>query len=57
MDAKQAALACKRYFNFTTIIPMHYATFPIIEQNASKFLAEMAGYNVVVPAVGTAMEV
>jgi L-ascorbate metabolism protein UlaG (beta-lactamase superfamily) len=57
MDAKQAALACKRYFNFKTIIPMHYATFPIIEQNASKFLAEMAGDNVVVPAVGTAMEV
>ena len=52
MGAEQAALACKRYFNFRTIIPMHYGTFPIIDQDASKFLEEMKGYNVVVPEIG-----
>ncbi|WP_088346985.1 MULTISPECIES: metal-dependent hydrolase [Rhodomicrobium] len=52
MGAKQAAIACKRYFKFKTIIPVHYATFPIIDQDASKFLAEMEGQNVVVPEVG-----
>jgi L-ascorbate metabolism protein UlaG (beta-lactamase superfamily) len=52
MGAKQAAMACKRYFKFKTIIPIHYGTFPIIDQDPSKFLAEMSGQNVVVPEVG-----
>jgi L-ascorbate metabolism protein UlaG (beta-lactamase superfamily) len=52
MGAKQAAIACKRFFKFKTIIPIHYGTFPIIDQDASKFLAEMEGQNVVVPEVG-----
>jgi L-ascorbate metabolism protein UlaG (beta-lactamase superfamily) len=52
MGAKQAAVACKRFFKFKTIIPIHYGTFPIIDQNPSKFLAEMDGQNVVVPEVG-----
>ncbi len=52
MGAKTAAMACKRYFDFKTIVPIHYGTFPIIDPDASKFEAEMAGHNVVVPAVG-----
>jgi L-ascorbate metabolism protein UlaG (beta-lactamase superfamily) len=52
MGAKQAALACKKYFKFQTVIPMHYGTFPIIDPDASKFLAQMSGQNVVVPEVG-----
>ena len=56
MGAKQAATACKRYFDFRTIVPMHYATFPIIDQDPSKFLAEMAGYNVKVAEVGVPFE-
>jgi len=52
MGAKQAALACKRFFKFKTIVPVHYGTFPMIDQDASKFLAEMGGQNVVVPEVG-----
>ncbi|MGF1621113.1 MAG: metal-dependent hydrolase [Rhodomicrobiaceae bacterium] len=51
MGAKQAAMACKKYFKFGTIIPIHYGTFPIIDPDASKFLAEMDGHNVVVPEV------
>jgi L-ascorbate metabolism protein UlaG (beta-lactamase superfamily) len=57
MGAKQAALACKRFFNFKTIIPMHYGTFPIIDQDPSKFLAEMAGHNVFVATPGQPFEV
>jgi L-ascorbate metabolism protein UlaG (beta-lactamase superfamily) len=52
MGAKQAAMACKRYFKFKTVIPIHYGTFPIIDQDPSKFLAEMSGQNVVVPEAG-----
>ena len=28
MGAKTAAIACKRFFDFRLIVPMHYATFP-----------------------------
>lgn len=57
MGAKQAAMACKRYFKFETIIPIHYGTFPIIDPDASKFLAEMEGENVVVPEVSVPFDV
>lgn len=57
MGAKQAAIACKRYFNFKTIIPIHYGTFPIIDPDASKFLAEMEGHNVVTPEIGAAFDI
>ena len=57
MGAKQAAMACKRYFKFKTIIPIHYGTFPEIDPDASRFLAEMEGHNVVVPEIGAAFDV
>ncbi len=57
MDGPTAALACKRYFDFKTVIPSHYGTFPIIEPDASKFLAEMDGENVTVLEVGGALDV
>ncbi len=43
MGAKKAAVATKRYFNFDTVIPMHYATFPPLDQSADNFIAEMKG--------------
>ena len=43
MGAKKAAVATKRYFNFETVIPMHYATFPPLDQSPDKFIAEMKG--------------
>jgi L-ascorbate metabolism protein UlaG (beta-lactamase superfamily) len=54
MGAKLAALACKRYFKFRRIVPMHYATFPLLDQNADKFIAEMGadGSKVLVPERG-----
>ena len=57
MGAKTAALACKRYFQFETVIPCHYGTFPIIDQTADKFVAEMGGNTVVVPKVAVPFEV
>ncbi len=57
MGAATAALACKRFFSFLTIIPCHYGTFPIIDQTADKFAKEMAGQNVVLPGVGQIVEV
>ncbi|MEM8750124.1 MAG: metal-dependent hydrolase [Pseudomonadota bacterium] len=43
MGGAVAALACKRYFNFETIIPCHYGTFPIIDQTADIFVEAMEG--------------
>ena len=55
--AKSAAYACKKYFKFDTVVPMHYGTFPIIDQTPDKFLAQMEGQKVLVPEVGKPFEV
>lgn len=34
MDMARAAFAARKYFNFTTVIPNHYRTFPLLEQSA-----------------------
>ena len=41
MGGKVAALACQRFFNFETIIPCHFGSFPIIDPDASQFLEAM----------------
>jgi len=56
MGARTAALACKRFFEFETVVPCHYGTFPVIDQTAEKFVAEMAGNRVLVPEVGVPFE-
>jgi len=56
MGAKSAAFACRRFFRFDTIIPCHYGTFPIIDQTADAFVAEMAGHNVVVMEPGGSID-
>ncbi|OLP58446.1 metal-dependent hydrolase [Xaviernesmea oryzae] len=43
MGGAVAALACQRYFGFETVIPCHYASFPIVDQTADKFVAGMEG--------------
>ncbi|MFU0504556.1 metal-dependent hydrolase [Pseudaminobacter sp. NGMCC 1.201702] len=54
MGGAVAALACRRYFKFETVFPCHYATFPLLDQTAEKFVAGMegSGVDVVVPKVG-----
>ncbi|MDH3581136.1 MAG: metal-dependent hydrolase [Hyphomicrobiales bacterium] len=56
MGARTAAMACDKFFKFDTVIPIHYGTFPIIDQTPDKFIAEAKGQNVVVPKVGEAIE-
>jgi L-ascorbate metabolism protein UlaG (beta-lactamase superfamily) len=58
MGAKLAAMACKRFYEFETVIPAHYATFGLLDPNADKFVAEMEGSKtkVLVPERGVAVE-
>ncbi len=58
MGGAVAALACRRFFNFETVIPCHYGTFAIVDQTADKFVAGMEGADstVVVPKVGEPFE-
>ena len=59
MSPKTAALAVKRFLKVETVIPCHYATFPILEPNADKFVAELKGSStkVIVPEKGKAFSV
>jgi len=56
MGAKTAALACQRFFQFELIVPCHYGTFPVLDQTADKFIAEMGGDTVQVPEIGVPFE-
>ena len=51
MDMKGAAYAAKRFFKFKTVIPCHYKTFPILEQDAGDLIAGLPGVDVKTPAV------
>lgn len=51
MDMKRASYAAKTFFNFTTVIPCHYRTFPILEQSAELMKEELQGVNVIEPQV------
>ena len=58
MGARIAALACKRFFDFETVIPCHYATFDLLDASADKFVTEMQGSKtkVIVPDREKAIE-
>ena len=56
MDMKRAAYAAKTFFNFETVIPCHYRTFPLLAQDASELVAELPGVNVIEPEVMTAID-
>jgi L-ascorbate metabolism protein UlaG (beta-lactamase superfamily) len=57
MGGAVAALACQRFFQFETVIPCHYASFPILDQSPEKFVEGMKGSDtkVVVPQIGKAV--
>jgi L-ascorbate metabolism protein UlaG (beta-lactamase superfamily) len=59
MGAKEAALACRRFFRFETVVPCHYGTFGLLDPDPDKFLAEMgsAADTVRVPRIGVPFEV
>ncbi len=47
MGGAVAAFACKRYFNFSTLIPCHYGTFDLLDQTADTFVDAMDAGEVV----------
>ncbi len=51
MDMKATAWAAKKYFSFKTVIPVHYKTFPILEQSADDLIAGLPGVDVKTPEV------
>lgn len=57
MDMKAVAYAAKRYFNFKTVIPGHYRTFPLLEQSAQELIEKLPGVKVIEPQVMQAIEV
>jgi L-ascorbate metabolism protein UlaG (beta-lactamase superfamily) len=42
MNGRTAAIACRRYFNFSVVLPCHYRTFPLLAQSADSFVEAMA---------------
>lgn len=54
MGGDAAAFACRKFFDFDTVVPCHYGTFPIIDATADKFVDGMSGVRtkVAVPKPG-----
>ena len=59
MGAAVAALACRRYFDFTTIVPIHWGTMPILAPPPDTFRDARAGDGgkVLTPEIGVAFDV
>ena len=53
MDMKAAAWAAKKYFDFKTVVPCHYKTFPLLEQSAEALKEGLPGVQVIEPEVLT----
>lgn len=51
MDMKAAAWAARKYFDFRTVIPCHYRTFPLLEQTAAALKAGLPKAEVIEPEV------
>lgn len=51
MDMHRAAYAAKRFFDFKTVIPGHYRTFPLLEQSADALKAALPNVDVIEPEV------
>ncbi len=57
MDMKRAAYAARKFFDFKTVIPCHYRTFPLLAQSAEVLAAGLPGVDVVEPEVMEAIEI
>ena len=51
MDMGRAAYAARRYFQFKTVIPCHYRTFPLLAQDADVLKVGLPGVEVIEPQV------
>lgn len=43
MGGAVAALACRRFFKFDTVLPCHFGSYPMLDPNADKFVAGLDG--------------
>ncbi|KAE9627658.1 metal-dependent hydrolase [Parasedimentitalea maritima] len=57
MDMRGAAFAAKKYFDFKTVIPCHYKSFPILEQSAETLIKSLPNVDVIEPEVMQAIEI
>ncbi|KQT60426.1 MULTISPECIES: metal-dependent hydrolase [unclassified Aureimonas] len=59
MGAAVAALACRRYFNFKTVIPIHWGTIPALDSDPQPFVDAMEGdgNRVLLPKMNVPFEV
>ena len=57
MDMERAAWAARRFFDFETVVPCHYATFPLLAQSAEPLREALPGVDVRIPAVMETIEV
>jgi L-ascorbate metabolism protein UlaG (beta-lactamase superfamily) len=57
MDMDRAAWAAKTYFDFKTVIPYHYRTFPLLEQSAETLADALPGVDVRTPEVMETIEI
>jgi L-ascorbate metabolism protein UlaG (beta-lactamase superfamily) len=51
MDARRAAYAAKKFFDFKAVIPSHYRTFPLLAQSADEFAVLISPVKVEAPEV------
>ena len=58
MGGAVAALACRRFFNFETVIPCHFGTFPMLDQTRRQVRGGLdgSGIDLVLPKVGVAID-
>ncbi len=57
MGMEGAAYAAKRYFNFKTVIPCHYKTFPLLAQSAQPLVDALPDVDVKTPEVMETIEI
>jgi L-ascorbate metabolism protein UlaG (beta-lactamase superfamily) len=56
MDMRRAAYAARKFFDFQTVIPCHYKTFPLLEQSADVLREGLPGVDVLTPEVMEELE-
>lgn len=57
MNMRRAGYAAKTFFDFKTVIPCHYKTFPLLAQSAEELVAALPGVDVIEPEVMTPIEI
>lgn len=57
MDMARAAWAARRYFDFKTVVPCHYATFDALAPSAEPLREALPGVDVRIPAVMETIEI